>query len=462
MVDPKKAQKLQALRELEKLYRVAQHKFREGLAATVHCYSYRHEGGRNVEVLSGNPGDLPDANAIAKGAVPVSIVNSAGDLSDADAQRISELALFLEEVDAAKRKLLAADTGTPAHWLSVISDEMRAEPRTDETGDYYEGVTLSYGGVAAPELERTRQEIRVAILRLETEPDAEADKAQTDIRQLGDTGDVKRDLDAQGAASEAAEGGAKSSGQNDHSKTADGKREQLEALEQLADLYASILRGKHPGTFPQRALQRAASFESKDGRLSQAEAARRSALAKLGRLAADADEARRRLVASGYPVPDNWLTVRVTGRVRLLSPAEVEAETGETGQGAIDYEGADMEGLRDAVREIHAAMLRLDAEPAIAVATAEGADGKRPRTDYLSLSEVADICDKSKARISQLCKSGDIRCVRGKDGKVSTVSLTSAQAYFANAEREKLARTNAKIGRDARKDARQPDRHAEA
>lgn len=91
--------------------------------------------------------------------------------------------------------------------------------------------------------------------------------------------------------------------------------------------------------------------------------------------------------------------------------------------------------------------------------TAGGASGSRlADTDFLSVQEVADICGRSKSRISQLCNEGRIHC-RGK-GTERRVSLVSAQARFAKTAQQKTAKANATLARDARRDAREVDRDA--
>ena len=90
----------------------------------------------------------------------------------------------------------------------------------------------------------------------------------------------------------------------------------------------------------------------------------------------------------------------------------------------------------------------LDA-PAAAVVTQD-------ETDFLPVSEVADVCGKSKGRISQLCTEGKIAC-RGK-GPQRTVSLVSAQAHFAKTAKNRISKANATLARDARRDTRELER----
>jgi hypothetical protein len=84
---------------------------------------------------------------------------------------------------------------------------------------------------------------------------------------------------------------------------------------------------------------------------------------------------------------------------------------------------------------------------------AKGA-GQPEDTDFLSATEVADTCHKSPGRISQLCKEGKIEHRKDAKGKVTKVSLVSAQAYFAKTAKERTRKTNGTLARDWRKDTR--------
>ena len=78
--------------------------------------------------------------------------------------------------------------------------------------------------------------------------------------------------------------------------------------------------------------------------------------------------------------------------------------------------------------------------------------------DFLSVQEVADVCNKSKGRISQLCSEGRICCLGS--GHERKVSLISAQAHFAKAASKRTSKANAIVARDARKDTRDVEEDA--
>jgi len=109
----------------------------------------------------------------------------------------------------------------------------------------------------------------------------------------------------------------------------------------------------------------------------------------------------------------------------------------------------------DQIRKIVAALKRYGGAPE---AKGEGKENNKVETDFLSVQEVADVCQKSNSRISQLCKEGEIES-RG-EGRKRTVSLIRARAYFAEIARKKTSASNATIARDARKDAREIEREA--
>ena len=69
--------------------------------------------------------------------------------------------------------------------------------------------------------------------------------------------------------------------------------------------------------------------------------------------------ARKRLLATGFPVPDPWLTVRVVGQ---LSTQYTAATKGKKETTALVDGGADLEALEGACREISVAILRLEAQ----------------------------------------------------------------------------------------------------
>jgi len=88
---------------------------------------------------------------------------------------------------------------------------------------------------------------------------------------------------------------------------------------------------------------------------------------------------------------------------------------------------------------------------------AKGASKKNStNTDRVTVQQAADVCGKTKGRISQLCNEGEITCW-GKGSK-RKVSLVSAQAYFAKTAMKRTSKSNAVLARDARKDARDEKR----
>lgn len=140
-------------------------------------------------------------------------------------------------------------------------------------------------------------------------------------------------------------------------------------------------------------------------------------------------------------------------------PAKIEdrvAQLTDTGN-TLDYMDnmliAAIKNDRQPVAEVAAEKAQADKPgldaPAAAVVTQD-------ETDFLPVSEVADVCGKSKGRISQLCTEGKIAC-RGK-GPQRTVSLVSAQAHFAKTAKNRISKANATLARDARRDTRELER----
>ncbi len=74
-------------------------------------------------------------------------------------------------------------------------------------------------------------------------------------------------------------------------------------------------------------------------------------------------------------------------------------------------------------------------------------------TDKKSVTEVADTCRKSKGRISQLCKEGEIKCWGKGSGR--KVSLISAQEHFARVETRKTRKADSATARKGRADTRE-------
>lgn len=80
--------------------------------------------------------------------------------------------------------------------------------------------------------------------------------------------------------------------------------------------------------------------------------------------------ARKKLLATGFIVPDSWLTVRTTGNLSICRPGfrDARAKGKKPTAKQIDLlvltdEGPDVAGLAAICREIEAAMLRLEAAP---------------------------------------------------------------------------------------------------
>jgi len=170
------------------------------------------------------------------------------------------------------------------------------------------------------------------------------------------------------------------------------------------------------------------------------------------------ESAKKHLLATGYDVPDSWLTVRYVGDLGRTDSAATDNKPEMT---VITDSGADLLALDAVLREMYVAGLRLEAK------TGQTGDWpgitdqptvKQDESDFLSLTEVATICHVSKPHISNLCKEGKIECKLDKRGWVSLVSLTSAKACLAKASSKKTARANAKVARDARSDVRALER----
>jgi hypothetical protein len=87
--------------------------------------------------------------------------------------------------------------------------------------------------------------------------------------------------------------------------------------------------------------------------------------------------ARKKLLATGFIVPDSWLTVRASGKLDLCRPGLMRnPDTGKVNATAkkanllvLTDEGPDVAGLATVCREIEAAMLRLEAAPTAAPET---------------------------------------------------------------------------------------------
>ena len=83
--------------------------------------------------------------------------------------------------------------------------------------------------------------------------------------------------------------------------------------------------------------------------------------------------AQKRLLATGYPVPDSWLTVRTIGQT---STQHTASRKGQREKVVLSDSGADMAALDAVCREMSAAAIRLEAR--IEPAAAGNADSAAP------------------------------------------------------------------------------------
>jgi hypothetical protein len=132
---------------------------------------------------------------------------------------------------------------------------------------------------------------------------------------------------------------------------------QLEALGELYTLYHRL-----SGAGP---IRREAATAAASAALGASFKARCWNLKDLGpRIVA----ARKKLLATGFPVPDSWLTVRTVGKLDLCRPGFGDAwakgkkpTAKQIGLLVLTDEGADVAGLDLVCRKIEAAMLKLEA-----------------------------------------------------------------------------------------------------
>ena len=122
--------------------------------------------------------------------------------------------------------------------------------------------------------------------------------------------------------------------------------EQLVALDDLHMVYWNEFHSQFPAT-------RSGLSEREAGAMLHA-AWERADFAEEG-----IEDARARALASGYPVPDNWLTVDVVGSLRQRAD---DPARGCQSTYTVETSGPDREALRAVLGEISAARLRLEAK----------------------------------------------------------------------------------------------------
>jgi len=129
-------------------------------------------------------------------------------------------------------------------------------------------------------------------------------------------------------------------------------QDQLDALRELLWLYSQVTLWGAPRRFEY------AGAHVKAGEKERRELAREIAHAQID-ASRRVRDAQKRLLATGFPVPDSWLTARVVGQ---LSTQHTAAGKGKKEMAVLVDSGADLGALETVCREISVAMLRLEAQ----------------------------------------------------------------------------------------------------
>jgi hypothetical protein len=190
-------------------------------------------------------------------------------------------------------------------------------------------------------------------------------------------------------------------------------QDQLNALRELAWLYSQAKLWGAPRRF------RYAGASVKRGRKERQQLQRETVHAHIDTSQRIRD-AQKRLLATGYSVPDSWLTVRAVGQV---SSQYTVARKGKPETAVLIDSGADQEALDAVCREMHAAMLRLEAqvEAATGANVASVSAAQTPVEEYDTPLTLIEF-------IKMFCVSGD---------KLPEARLDSLTKSLQNAARRK-------------------------